>query len=172
MQQKIQIYERRWSEYETKMTSMEETWQKQMTALQMSLATARKSLASDDGMTRKNEKCDFSTSNNDKKEAMSAEITNPADGVGMGRDSKVVNHVAREYEQRKRCFEDDIQCLIQYSYVNANPDEELQKLRNQFKLWKREYKVRLRDAKSTLQKNAISEAEKSKKNWWGKKVTK
>lgn len=35
MQQKIQIYETRWSEYETKMTSMEETWQKQMTALQV-----------------------------------------------------------------------------------------------------------------------------------------
>lgn len=144
--------------------------------MQISLASARKSLASDDCMIRKNEKYEFSTSNNNKKEAMSAEITNPADGIGMGRDSKVsnnaVNHVAREYEQRKRCFEDDIQCLIQYSYVNANPDEELQKLRNQFKLWKREYKVRLRETKSTIHKNAITEAEKSKKNWWGKKVTK
>lgn len=35
LKQQLQDYETRWSEYELKMKSMEETWQKQLTALQV-----------------------------------------------------------------------------------------------------------------------------------------
>ncbi|XP_008800396.2 myosin-1-like [Phoenix dactylifera] len=48
LKQQLQQYETRWSEYEAKMKSMEETWQKQLTSLQVSLAAAKKSLAADD----------------------------------------------------------------------------------------------------------------------------
>ncbi|KAG1368196.1 Myosin-2 heavy chain [Cocos nucifera] len=48
LKQQLQQYEMRWSEYEAKMKFMEETWQKQLTSLQVSLAAARKSLATDD----------------------------------------------------------------------------------------------------------------------------
>lgn len=37
LQQQLKQYERRWSEYENKMKSMEETWQRQFTSLQVSL---------------------------------------------------------------------------------------------------------------------------------------
>nr|XP_010905572.2 myosin-1 isoform X1 [Elaeis guineensis] len=48
LKQQLQQYEMRWSEYEAKMKFMEETWQKQLSSLQVSLAAARKSLADDD----------------------------------------------------------------------------------------------------------------------------
>ncbi|KAG1347184.1 myosin-1-like [Cocos nucifera] len=48
LKQQLQHYEMRWSEYEAKMKSMEEIWQKQLTSLQVSLAAAKKSLAADD----------------------------------------------------------------------------------------------------------------------------
>ncbi|GAV71741.1 hypothetical protein CFOL_v3_15231 [Cephalotus follicularis] len=48
LHQRLQQYERRWSEYELKMKSMEEVWQKQMRSLQSSLSIAKKSLAIDD----------------------------------------------------------------------------------------------------------------------------
>ncbi|XP_017701265.2 myosin-1-like isoform X1 [Phoenix dactylifera] len=48
LKQQLQHYEMRWSEYEAKMKSMEETWKKQLTSLQVSLAAAKKSLTADD----------------------------------------------------------------------------------------------------------------------------
>ena len=48
LHQRLQQYESRWSEYELKMKSMEEVWQKQMRSLQSSLSIAKKSLAIDD----------------------------------------------------------------------------------------------------------------------------
>ena len=37
LKQQMQQYETRWSDYEAKMKSMEEMWQKQMTSLQVGL---------------------------------------------------------------------------------------------------------------------------------------
>jgi myosin-5 len=48
LHQRLQQYDSRWSEYELKMKSMEEVWQKQMRSLQSSLSIAKKSLAMDD----------------------------------------------------------------------------------------------------------------------------
>ncbi|KAF1881143.1 hypothetical protein Lal_00023176 [Lupinus albus] len=52
LKEQLTQFERRWIEYETKMKSMEEMWQKQMASLQMSLASARKSLASENGSSQ------------------------------------------------------------------------------------------------------------------------
>lgn len=35
LQQRLKLYDTRWSEYELKMKSMEQTWQKQLTSLQV-----------------------------------------------------------------------------------------------------------------------------------------
>lgn len=48
LRQRLNHYEARWAEYEAKMSSMEEVWQKQMSSLQLSLSTAKKTLASED----------------------------------------------------------------------------------------------------------------------------
>lgn len=37
LKEQVQQYKTRWSEFETKMKSMEETWEKQMTTLQVGL---------------------------------------------------------------------------------------------------------------------------------------
>ncbi|XP_078448570.1 myosin-1-like [Wolffia australiana] len=42
--QRVEQYETRWAEYEQKMRSMEEVWQRQLTSLQTSLSTAKKVL--------------------------------------------------------------------------------------------------------------------------------
>eukprot|EP00252_Welwitschia_mirabilis_P019231 TRINITY_DN4395_c0_g1_i6.p1 TRINITY_DN4395_c0_g1~~TRINITY_DN4395_c0_g1_i6.p1 ORF type:complete len:638 (+),score=116.07 TRINITY_DN4395_c0_g1_i6:489-2402(+) len=42
LRQRLQQYESRWMEYETKMKSMEEVWQKQIATLQASLASSKK----------------------------------------------------------------------------------------------------------------------------------
>ncbi|KAI3731751.1 hypothetical protein L1987_62940 [Smallanthus sonchifolius] len=46
--QRLQQYESRWSQYELKMKSMEDVWQKQMLSLQSSLSIAKKSLSLND----------------------------------------------------------------------------------------------------------------------------
>lgn len=48
LRQRLQQYESRWLEYESKMKSMEEMWQKQIASLQMRLSVAKKGLASDE----------------------------------------------------------------------------------------------------------------------------
>lgn len=50
LRQRLLHYEARWMEYEAKMSSMEEMWQKQMSSLQLSLAAAKRSLATDDSV--------------------------------------------------------------------------------------------------------------------------
>lgn len=50
LRQRLIHYEARWMEYEAKMSSMEEMWQNQMSSLQLSLAAAKRSLATDDSL--------------------------------------------------------------------------------------------------------------------------
>jgi myosin-5 len=50
LRQRLLHYEARWMEYEAKMSSMEELWQNQMSSLQLSLAAAKRSLATDDSL--------------------------------------------------------------------------------------------------------------------------
>lgn len=46
--------------------------------------------------------------------------------------------------------------------------EDLQKLKFRFKAWKKDFKTRLSDAKTTMKKLGNSETRKSQKKWWGK----
>lgn len=48
LRQKLENYDKQWEEYKAKVSEMEETWQKQMSSLQLSLVAAKKSMASEE----------------------------------------------------------------------------------------------------------------------------
>lgn len=49
LRQKLENYDKQWTEYKAKVSEMEEAWQKQMSSLQLSLAAAKKSMTSEEG---------------------------------------------------------------------------------------------------------------------------
>eukprot|EP00268_Persea_americana_P033900 TRINITY_DN33547_c0_g1_i3.p1 TRINITY_DN33547_c0_g1~~TRINITY_DN33547_c0_g1_i3.p1 ORF type:complete len:1225 (-),score=304.05 TRINITY_DN33547_c0_g1_i3:415-4089(-) len=186
LQQQLKQYERRWLEYENKMKSMEETWQRQFTSLQMSLAAAKRTLAADDIVGQAG-RPDASPGLHyyDSEDGISAGSRTP-DGMPFRaptRSSDVdggrlaVSRLAKEFERHKQVFDDDAGFLVevksrQHVVPDMNPDEELRKLKARFAIWKKEYKVRLRETKVALQKLGNAETDKSKKKWWGKRSTK
>lgn len=48
------------------------------------------------------------------------------------------------------------------------PNEELRKLKTRFKAWKKEYKNKLREARSAFKKLANSYKSTQNKYWWGR----
>ncbi|KAG9452756.1 hypothetical protein H6P81_005660 [Aristolochia fimbriata] len=187
LQQQLKQYEKRWSEYEDRMKSMEQMWQKQMTSLQMSLAAAKRSLAVEEvgGRTGRPEvspACNLY----DSDDTLSFEAQTPRTPVKypvhpsdvQGRLSNghaAVTRLTIEFEQRRRVFDDDAGYIFEvksgHTASSVNPTEELQRLKHRFSVWKRDYKSRLRETKAALQKLGSSEADKIKKKWWGKKST-
>ncbi|KAK9268785.1 hypothetical protein L1049_000548 [Liquidambar formosana] len=190
LREQLQQFETRWSEYEAKMKSMEEMWQKQMASLQMSLAAAKKSLAADNTVGQPG-RLDASLSPRyyDSEDTMSVgtqtggstpiKFSNSI-SVGAGRETNgnlnAVSHLVKEFEQRIETFDNDAKSLVEIKSGQSgsfmNPDEELRKLKLRFEAWKKDYKVRLRETKTRLHKLGHSEGEKSRRNWWGKRITK
>ncbi|XP_068668431.1 myosin-1-like [Aristolochia californica] len=187
LQQQLKQYEKRWSEYEDRMKSMEQMWQKQMTSLQMSLAAAKRSLAVEEAVGRTG-RPEVSPACNlyDSDDVLSIETHTPRTPVKFpvhasdvqGRLSNgqaAVGHLAIEFEQRKRVFDDDAGYIIEvksgHAASSVNPGEELQRLKHRFTAWKRDYKARLRETKAAIQKLGNPEADKIKKKWWAKKST-
>ncbi|PKA47912.1 hypothetical protein AXF42_Ash016258 [Apostasia shenzhenica] len=187
LRQQLQQYEIRWLDYDAKMKSMEETWQKQMTSLQMSLAAAKRSLATNDAAGvagRLNASPNYHYFNSEDTmsiETHTAEGT-PAkpsgtSGVGMIRTPdgarNAVTQLVKEFEQRRRVFDDDAGFLVEVksgqSISDINPDEEFKNLKAQFAAWKKDYEVRLRETKVALQKLGNAEATKARRKWWGKR---
>ncbi|XP_061348341.1 myosin-2-like [Gastrolobium bilobum] len=188
LREQLKQFERRWIEYETKMKSMEDMWQKQMASLQMSLAAARKSLAENgNGQPVRNDV--MSPFGYDSEDATSMGSRTPRtpgastplkystslSEAGAGRDANgtlsTVNNLMKEFEQRRQTFDGDARALLEVKTgqsVNTNSVEELRKLKHRFQGWKKEYKVRLRETKARLQKLGNSEVEKGRRKWWGK----
>ncbi|KAJ7518383.1 hypothetical protein O6H91_21G066400 [Diphasiastrum complanatum] len=203
---KLQQYETRWLEYEAKMNSMEEMWQKQMTSLQLSLAAAKRSLANEDPVIHQ---CKQDENLNarvmaskraskpllpqddesvDWDDATSAGTKTPErtpthfpdsalDNMSKELDAgrSVVGHLVKEFEHRKQVFNDDSEFLVEVksgqTEANLSPDEELRKLKQRFDLWKKDFKVRLRETKLILHKLAsVETTERTRKKWWGKKT--
>lgn len=82
-----------------------------------------------------------------------------------------VSNLMKEFEQRRQNFDDEVKALNEVKpgqSANMNSIEEIRKLKHRFEGWKKQYKVRLRETKAKLQK--ASEAEKSRKTWWGKLI--
>ncbi|XP_059661565.1 myosin-2-like [Cornus florida] len=185
LREQLQQVEARWSEYEAKMKSMEEMWQKQMASLQTSLDAATKSLVADN-TTCQPRRLDGSPSPYyDSEDTVSMGVQTPggttplkfsnmASDVGAGRETNggvnAVNSLTKEFEQKKQNFEDDAKAIVEVKSgqsPSTNPDEELRNLKIKFNTWKKEYKVRLRETRSKLHKSGHSEAEKSRRKWWG-----
>ncbi|XP_043693935.1 myosin-1-like isoform X2 [Telopea speciosissima] len=180
--QRLQQYEGRWSEYEVKMKSMEEVWQKQMKSLQSSLSIAKKSLAVDDAARSS----DASASVSDDREYSSelgSDNNNGQESNGVRSGSwgieremsagfSVINRLAEEFEQRIQVFSDDAKFLVEVKSGQAeasiNPDQELKRLKQSFESWKKDYASRLRETKAILQRfgSDRGSVENIKKKWW------
>ncbi|KAI3686257.1 hypothetical protein L1987_79931 [Smallanthus sonchifolius] len=188
LREQVRQFETRMSEYETKMKAVEEMWQSQMASLQVSLAAAKKTLGSGicDGLTGKP---DGSPSYYDSEDNISG-IQTPVQMTPLksghnrrennGVSSNTVDNLSKEFEQRKHSFDNDVKAVI-----NVNPGrppsskqvEDYKTLKKKFEKWKKEYKHRLREAKTTLL-NAESvgggggssggDKRSKNKNWWGK----
>ncbi|XP_058211002.1 myosin-2 isoform X1 [Rhododendron vialii] len=181
LREQLQQYEIKWSEYEAKMKSMEEMWQKQMVSLQVSLDATKKSFAADD-TTGQPERQDVSPSPHyyDSEDTTSMGPQTPggttpikiSNTVRAGRETNgglnAVSHLAKEFEQRKQDFDDEAKAIVESK--SGRPDEEFRKLKLRFETWKKEYKSRLREMKAKIHKLGHSEVEKSRRKWWGKKT--
>nr|AAG49341.1 myosin subfamily VIII heavy chain [Petroselinum crispum] len=177
LQDQVQQYEARWVEYEGKMKLMEDMWQKQTASLQMSLAAVKKSLA--DSTSVQSGKGEGSPSphyyDSDDNNSMQTQtpddtpikITSSISEFGAGRlcngNRNAVSHLMKEFEQRKQTFDNEAKAIIEVK-SGGNPDEELRSLKNKFETWMKDYKARLREAKTKLQK--LPSAEKRRRNLW------
>ncbi|KAL8224278.1 hypothetical protein R6Q57_019753 [Mikania cordata] len=164
LMQRIQQYDSRWFEYEQKMKSMEELWQKQMNSLQSSLTLAKQSLTVDDNsdhLANLPNTDHFNDRNQDATNEMTAGLS-------------LISRLAEEFEQRSHVFRDDAQFLVEVKSgqveANLNPEEELGRLKQSFEGWKKDFGARLRETKVILNKLSSEDGggEKVKKNWWGR----
>ncbi|KAJ8770010.1 hypothetical protein K2173_009093 [Erythroxylum novogranatense] len=176
LSQRLQQYESRWSEYELKMKSMEEVWQKQMRSLQSSLSIAKKSLAVDDSERNS----DASVNAGDEKDYSwdtgSIHRRQESNGVRpMSAGLSVISRLAEEFEQRIQVFGDDAKFLVEVKSgqvdASLDPDQELRRLKQMFEAWKKDYGSRLRETKVVLNKlgNEEGALDKMKKKWWGRR---
>ncbi|KAL5543073.1 hypothetical protein UlMin_010783 [Ulmus minor] len=176
LHQRLQQYESRWSEYELKMKSMEEVWQKQMRSLQSSLSIAKKSLAIDDSgrnsdaSVNASEEREYSWDTGNNHKAPESNGVRP-----MSASLSVISRLAEEFEQRSQVFGDDAKFLVEVKSgqvdASLNPDRELRRLKQMFESWKKDYGSRLRETKVILHKlgNEEGNAERAKKKWWGRR---
>ncbi|KAF8054019.1 hypothetical protein N665_1355s0004 [Sinapis alba] len=184
LQQRLQQYENRWSEYETKMKSMEEIWQKQMRSLQSSLSIAKKSLAvedsarNSDASVNASEATDWDSSSNHQFKSQTSNGGRPRQQQQpMSAGLSVIGRLAEEFEQRAQVFGDDAKFLVEVKSgqveANLNPDRELRRLKQMFETWKKDYGGRLRETKMILSKLGSEESsgsmEKVKRKWWGRR---
>ncbi|CAL5408714.1 unnamed protein product [Camellia sinensis] len=171
LRQRLQQFNIKWSQYEAKMKSMEKIWQDQLTSLQMSLAAANKSLASEYAADQPGTSDPFplyhcyDADNTMPVGTQNTDGRSPVDFSKFPCDNEPqqtnirINEMNRLSEQRKKVLHDN---------AIMSPDDELQKLTFRFEAWKKDYKIRLQETKTALQKFCHSETKKSRKKWWGR----
>ncbi|CAF2326133.1 unnamed protein product [Brassica napus] len=187
LRDQLRQFEERWSEYEIKMKSMEDTWQKQMSSLQMSLAAARKSLATENNTGQAGGRQDASMSpfGYDSEDTMSTGtpgVRTPTTKFSNGNTPELrirelngslnaVNHLAREFDQRRLNFDEDARAIVEVKggpqatpNGQQHPEDEFKRLKLRFETWKKDYKARLRETKARLH----SDKGRHRK-WWGKR---
>ncbi|KAK7312977.1 hypothetical protein VNO77_37273 [Canavalia gladiata] len=185
LREQLKQSERKRIEYETKMKSMEEAWQKQMASLQKSLVAARKSLAPENATVQPVRRDHVSPHYYDSEDANSMGSRTP--GVSTPKFSTslsvseagrqvngtltTVSTLMKEFEQRRENFDGEVRALNEVKLGQsgtANSAEELRKLKHKFEGWKKQYKVRLQETKTRLHKLGNSETDKCRRSWWGK----
>ncbi|KAK2984290.1 hypothetical protein RJ640_003849, partial [Escallonia rubra] len=176
LHQRLQQYENRWSEYELKMKSMEEVWQKQMRSLQSSLSIAKKSLALDDSERNSDASVNVSDDRDSSWDTGNNYRGQESNGVRpMSAGLSVISRLAEEFEQRSQVFGDDAKFLVEVKSgqvdASLDPDRELRRLKQMFDGWKKDYGARLRETKVILYKlgNEEGSGDKARKKWWGRR---
>ncbi|XP_017971224.1 PREDICTED: myosin-1 isoform X1 [Theobroma cacao] len=176
LHQRLQQYESRWSEYELKMKSMEEVWQKQMRSLQSSLSIAKKSLAVDESERNSDASVNASDDREYSWDTGSNHKGPESNGLRpMSAGLSVISRLAEEFEQRSIVFGDDAKFLVEVKSgqveASLNPDRELRRLKQMFETWKKDYASRLRETKVILNKlgNEEGALDRVKKKWWGRR---
>ncbi|CAB4295995.1 unnamed protein product [Prunus armeniaca] len=176
LHQRLQQYESRWSEYELKMKSMEEVWQKQMRSLQSSLSIAKKSLAVDDSERNSDASVNASDDHDYSWDTGSNHRRQDSNGVRpMSAGLSVISRLTEEFDQRSQVFGDDAKFLVEVKSgqveASLNPDRELRRLKQMFEAWKKDYGARLRETKLILHKigNEEGTVDRVKKKWWGRR---
>ncbi|CAI0375856.1 unnamed protein product [Linum tenue] len=187
LREQVEEYEKRWSEYESKMKTMEETWQMQMTSLQASLATARKSLAADNLTLQQQSPRHYydsedypSIGSRTPGGSTPRKIPNSMPDLRVAKEQPTngarahpVTTLLREFEQQTQNFESNCKAIVDAGSGNSsgsilNPDEALRRLKNQFEIWTKNYKAKLREAKQRLHKLSHGENHKGRRGWWAK----
>ncbi|KAI7728977.1 hypothetical protein M8C21_025424 [Ambrosia artemisiifolia] len=187
LREQVRQFEIRMSEYENKTKAVEEMWQSQMASLQVSLAAAKKTLSSgiSDGQIGRP---DGSASPNYYDSEDISGIPTPVQMTPLrsghyrrenGILSNTVDYLAKEFEQRKQTFDSDAKAVI--SATPGRPPsskqiEDYKSLKKKFEMWKKEYKHRLREAKTTLVNgesggggaSASAGGDRRGRTWWGK----
>lgn len=175
LHQRLQQYENRWSEYELKMKSMEEVWQKQMRSLQSSLSIAKKSLALDESERNSDASVNASDDRETSWDTGSNFRVHESNGHRpMSAGLSVISRLAEEFEQRSQVFGDDAKFLVEVKSgqieANLDPDRELRRLKQMFEAWKKDYGSRLRETKVILHKLGSDDGSGDKrKKWWGRR---
>ncbi|XP_047971824.1 myosin-2-like [Salvia hispanica] len=181
LREQVVQYEARWSEYEAKVKSMEEMWQKQITSLQMSLAAAKKSLIAENAINPARRLDGAQSPPFYESEDMSMGTQTPGGSTPMryannGIDDtngslNPVSHLTKEFEDRRRAFDEEALAVVEVKSDQSpiHAVEEFRRLRQRFEAWKRDYKARLKEAKGRVYKLGRNDAEKHRRTWWGKK---
>lgn len=191
LQTRLKQFQIRWVENDARMKTMEETWQKQMASLQANLAAAKISAAVNESQGQNGRSNAVAFSNYcDSSDTMSAPRTpehrtprrlahQNSDATTPGRDANgslnAVGQLAKELEQRKQVFNNDVKILVEvktgqsastYSY------DDLRKVKKNFEAWKKEFKEKLQETKKLVKRGNQESENNCSRSWWGKKSTK
>ncbi|CAN4102837.1 unnamed protein product [Withania somnifera] len=186
LKEQVNQFEARCLEYEAKMKSMEEMWQKQRTSLQASLAATKNSLGAGDTTGRPGKlegslfphyyDSDDATSVDTPAGHTPVRFSNNSFGVGANKEVNgglsLLSHLTMEFEQRKQNFDNEAMAIVNLKSEqlhSTNPADEYRRLKHRFEEWKKEYKVRLKETKAKVHKLGHSKAGKDRRKWWGKK---
>lgn len=81
-----------------------------------------------------------------------------------------VNHLAREFDQRRLNFDEDARAIVEVKVEpeatgqqQQHPEDEFRRLKLRFETWKKDYKARLRETKARLHSD-----KRRHRKWWGK----
>ncbi|KMZ72549.1 Myosin-1 [Zostera marina] len=187
LHQRVLRYESRWLEYEGKMRSMEQVWQKQMRSLQCSLSVAKKRLSIDGDNTSYNieeRKSDASVEQTwcHQPAALSLSGSQIMGRREMNASMSVINRMTEEFENRSQVFADDARFLVEVKSgevdASLNPERELRRLKRIFENWKKDFNLRLRETRIILLKLGSDELQGTThadsflkhKKWWKKKL--
>ncbi|XP_051152205.1 myosin-2-like isoform X2 [Andrographis paniculata] len=187
LREQVQQLEARWSGFQSKMKSMEKMWQKQVVSLQMSLDAAHKTLdnentAHQSGKLHGTLSSLFSEPEDTSLVPQTPDVITPARIVNTdneevaaaetNEDSNPVSSLAKEFEQIKHSFNQEAQVIAEVKSdqsPSADTPEELQRLKHRFDSWSKDFKFRLKSAKTRVIKLGHADPRRPSWKWWGKK---